>query len=74
MKLSKSRLRTIIKEELARLVSEGLDSGEREKLASLEKEEEELAAERSKNDSNAAKEKHDKLKDKIKSLKNKEHN
>ena len=67
MKLTKSRLKEIIKEELQSLIKkEGLDKDDKEKLASLEKQETALAAERSKSDSNALEKKHKALKDKIK--------
>ena len=74
MGITVKQLKQLIKEELARVRKEGLDKGEEDKLASLEKKEKALAAKRSKNDSNAAKEEHDALKDKIKNLKDKEHN
>ena len=74
MKLTKSRLKEIIKEELEGLIKkEGLEPGDKEKLTSLEREEKALTAKRSKNDSNALASAHEALKGKIKALKDKEH-
>ena len=72
--VAKKKLKEIIKEEIQSLIKkEGLDKDDKEKLASLEKQETALAAERSKSDSNALEKKHKALKDKIKALKDKEH-
>ena len=73
MKLTKSLLRQIIKEELGALASEGLDQGEKDELVSLKKQLRALGAERSRSDSNEAAEKYAALKDKIKKLEDKKH-
>ena len=73
MKLTKDKLKQIIKEEIKKLLNEGLDQDEKDELVSLKKKDRALAAKRSKTDSNTDKEEHDALKDKIKALEDKEH-
>ena len=73
MKITKARLRNIIKEELESFSNEGLDQGEKDDLTSLKKQLRALGAERSRSDSNDAEEKYAALKDKIKALEDKQH-
>ena len=73
MKITKAQLRRIIKEELDNFSNEGLDQGEKDELTSLKKQLRALGAQRSRTDSNAAKEEYDALKGKIKDLEDKKH-
>ena len=74
MKLTKSKLKQIIKEELENIMKkEGLDHSDEDKLISLKKDLRALAADRSRTDDDEKHKRYEKIKNDIKALEDKKH-